>query len=196
MSVYTKTNGGIVEVPQGSVALKDNSSIKSASQIWVKKGGVWLPIWNYTAHSSPTVFWGTAQFSDTDFTGGKQDPNLAGDPYENWTGVQDFIDSELTNVVSNPQDGMTFSTFVEFPDFCYFAHPLSMGLATFFDNDSGFTGGWDGIRWPDDGGIHNETGPMRVTYDDGTGPTYWLVYRTDMAGIKDMSWSVTFSLGG
>ena len=136
-----------------------------------------------------------AQFSDTDFTGGKEDPNQAGDPYTRWTGVQDFMDSVLVNEHTTQEDNITISMDLAFPDYGYVAHPLEFGLASFRDNSNNFPGGWDGIYWPD-GSTTSQSGPMTVQYDngDGTGISYWCIYRTDFSGIGSMSWTVNFAL--
>jgi hypothetical protein len=190
MSLLLKSAGIWKSLEQGSVHLRDGT-IKQASQIWAKRSGTWYPIWTtQTFPSAGPQIWGIAQFSDTDFTGGKDDPNQAGDPYERWTGPQDFISSELT--VSHDGNGDAVVTMdVPFPEYGYFAHPASMGVATFIDNATGFPGGWDGAGWPD-GGSGTTSGPLTVTYDDGSGPKDWYVYRTDYSGIGQMSWTVQF----
>lgn len=190
MSLLLKNSGVWTDVPQGDLFLNANGSVVAPTQIWIKRNGLWKPVWSQTSGGLPR--WGIAQFSDTDFTGGKEDPNQAGDPYDHWTGVQDFIDSELTSIHPVQENGIVVDLDIPFPYYAYFAHPVEMGLAEFIDNENGFPGGWDGIEWPD-GQVGSTSGPMMVTYDDGNGPSYWYIYRTDFSGIGQMSWTVNFN---
>ena len=190
MSLLIKNSGVWKNLVRDSVPIRDGS-IKVPTQLWLKNVGVWQPIFDdpVAQPASPQI-WGMAQFADTDFTGGKTDPNQAGDPYERWTGPQHFIDDELT--YAHDGNGNAVITLnIPFPQYGYFAHPASMGIATFTDNANGFTGGWDGAKRPD-GGFDMATGPLMVTYDDGSGPKDWYVYRTDFSGIGQYSWTVSF----
>ena len=168
------------------VHIKDAGTYKSVVQGWVKDAGAWKPLWSL---APATARWGLAQFSDTDFTGGKSDPNQAGDPYESWTGVQDFIDSELTNVITPVTDGQIITT-VAFPLYVYLAIPKSEGFVTFTDDDTGFAGGFNGAAWGD-GGTPSTSGPVTVSYNDGTGVVDWYVYRSDFSGIGSQSWTLS-----
>lgn len=190
MSLIHKASGSLIDLPQGSVYARAGTA-KQVEQIWLNSAGIWYPVWGQEPSSTRYARWGVAQFSDTDFTGGKDDPNQAGDPYDRWTGVQDFIDSELTNIHAAQESGIQVSLDIPFPYYAYFACPIEMGPANFIDNDTGFPGGWDGAKWPD-GGTHSATGPIVVQYDDGDGLSYWYVYRTDFSGIGQMSWTVNF----
>lgn len=192
MPLFIKNSGVWKSLEQGSVHLKE-STLKIVGQIWIKRLGGWQSVWS--AENPPeqvadnTVLWGIAQFSDTDFTGGKTDPNQAGDPYTRWTGVQDFISSELVN--SDTTGGtVSVALNVPFPEYGYFAHPKSRGIAQFIDDSTGWPGGWDGANWPD-GGYWAATGPITVTYDNGNGPEDWYVYRTSFSGFGALSWQVT-----
>lgn len=154
-----------------------------------------LPI-NVTVVSTPMARWGIGQFSDTDFTGGKTDPNLEGTPYQRWANAQAFFTSVLTNQMASNANGTQFST--SQPDlakYAYFAHPSSLGTATFVDQSTMFPGGWDGVKWTpeDDFGASGESGPIELTLDDGSGPRLWKIYRTDFSGIGNYTWSVSYS---
>jgi hypothetical protein len=68
--------------------------------------------------------------------------------------------------------------------YAYCAIPKSaLGTAIFTDTGSGFAGAWDGAGVLSDGSNYGSvSGPVEVTYDDGSGPAIWYVYRTDWAG--------------
>jgi len=150
------------------------------------------------------AYYGLGQFSDTDFTGGKTNlvngvpTNQGGTPYQHWTGPQQFIDQQLTTHLTGagpfPTVNMnvTWGTNGDTPQYGYFAHPAYMGSAVFTDNSTGFPGSWDGMQWAD-GDVGTTTGPLTVTYDDGTGASLWKVYRTDFSGIGVISFTVTIS---
>ena len=143
---------------------------------------------DYRLPGAPKVLWGVAQFADTDFTGGKTNPNQDGTPYTRWNGPQDFIDTQLTNSYSGTGD-MDIDLFVPFPQYAYFAYPVSQGVADIRDKATNNPGGWDGATWAD-GGFDSTSGPLTVTYDDGSGPEDWFVYRTSFSGIEAMSWTI------
>jgi hypothetical protein len=148
------------------------------------------------AVSLARVRWGTAQFSDTDFTGGKTWPNQAGGTYETWTGVQQFITDELTTLATGngPHNLLLSLPFEPNPIYGYFAHPAWMGTYRFTDNSTTFDGSWDGASWFDGsvGDLPGEyMGPMTVTYDDGNGPEPWKIYRTDFSGLNDIDFTAT-----
>lgn len=193
MSLYIRDSGVWKKTQQGDVFNRVAGAYRAARQIWVKRGGVWFPVWGYAPSPTRYLRWGTANFSDTDFLGGKEFPNQAGVAYTVWSGPQDFISSVCTNVHTTRESDVLVEMNCSFPNYGYVAHPLEFGIATFHDNNSGFPGGWDGIYWPD-GSMTEKTGPMLVVYDDGGGPSYWLVYRTDYSGIGSMSWTVDFAL--
>lgn len=193
MPIFIKQDGVIHEVRAENVRVP-----QAVSQAYCKVVGHWQPMWSEqeepedptTGSSLPPGVprWGVAQFSDTDFTGGKQDPNMDGQPYQRWTGAQDFIDTMLTET----NEELTIELSIDFPNYGYFACKASDGLATFLDSVNGWPGGWDGAQW-EDGGFGMTTGPLTVLYDDGTGEAEWYVYRTDFSGIGDMGWSVTLA---
>lgn len=156
-----------------------------------------LPI-NVTVAVVPLARFGKGQFAGLDFTGGKDDGqngglNLEGQPYQQWTGPQDFFNSVLTNQMAANTNGQTFS--LNLPtgaDYGYFAHPSSLGTATLIDQSTMFPGGWDGATWETDGNFGETTGPIEVTIDDGTGPRLWKIYRTDFSGIGQYTWAVNY----
>lgn len=193
MSLLYKRAGVWKSVLQGDVFNRASGAYRATEQIWVRRGGVWFPVWGYTPSLTRYLRWGSANFSDTDFLGGKAFPNQAGVSYTTWTGVQDFIDSVCTNVHTTQESNVVINMELSFPNYGYVAHPLEFGIAAFHDNVSSFPGGWNGIYWPD-GSENEHRGPMRVLYNDGNGLSYWLVYRTDYSGIGSMSWTVDFAL--
>lgn len=195
MPIIVKTANLNVLSPS-SVFLRNTQGFVNPEQGFVKRNGNWHPLWsednpdpggNSNSPLPPGVArWGIAQFSDTDFTGGKTDPNADGQPYDRWTGVQDFIDSELQTTDPSLQVSMN----IDFPRYGYFAHKASEGTAMFIDSVNGWPGGWDGATW-EDGGFGSVFGPITVQYDDGTGVADWKVYRTDFSGVGNLSWTVT-----
>lgn len=199
MSVIVKDSDALKNITPAEFKIKHSGNVVSPLKGLLKHSGTWQPLWADTstepdepATDSPLPAgvprWGIAQFADTDFTGGKTDPNADGQPYQRWTGPQDFIDTMLQTYDSS----LTVTMDVPFPDYGYFAVKASDGQATFLDSQYGFPGGWDGAQW-EDGGFGSETGPITVTYDDGSGPAPWLVYRTDFSGIGQMTWNVTIA---
>jgi len=118
-----------------------------------------MPRWGYGGHAGPTL---------TD---------------NGYTGPQDFIDGMVTEylapvsgelIVYDQADGNTWT---------YMAFPKALGTAIFTDEGNGFPGAWEGASWEED--LSNYTtseGPIEVTYDDGTGPAPWYVYRSDWPG--------------
>jgi len=188
MSLFIKTAGVWKSLLQASVPVRDGT-IKIPTQLFLKDSGAWKAIWNAASpQTALKVLWGLAQFADTDFTGGKTDPNQAGTPYTRWTGPQDFIDSQLTNSYSGTGP-IDIDLFVPFPEYAYFAYPVSQGYADIRDNATNYPGGWEGATW-EDGGFGGTSGPLTVTYDDGSGPEDWYVYRTSFSGIDQMSWTI------
>lgn len=204
MPVITKVAGSFVAFLADDVKIKQDGAIVSPEQGFVKTDTGWHPLWaaqteepgpdpepeNPSASPLPPGVprWGVAQFSDTDFTGGKSNPNMDGKPYDRWEGPQDFIDNELQTYDPSMQVAIS----VPFPDYGYFAHKASDGTASFMDSVNGWPGGWDGAQWSD-GGFGTTSGPITVTYDDGTGPADWVIYRTDFSGIGDLAWTVTIA---
>tara|TARA_B100000700_G_scaffold88627_1_gene99947 strand:- start:62637 stop:67133 length:4497 start_codon:yes stop_codon:yes gene_type:complete len=113
--------------------------------------------------------WGYAPYAGPDLT-------AAGDT------VQSFLDA-LPSDMPSESNGEEFT--YDLPDgntYAYFAHPKSLGLATFTDTANNFAGSWDGASWQSDLSNMDNTGPIEVTYDDGSGPAQWYVYRTDWPG--------------
>lgn len=153
---------------------------------------------NVTVAVVPTARFGIGQFSGPDLTGGKNDGqnsgmNLEGQPYEQWTGPQDFFTSVLTSVMPSNNNGEQLSlNLVTGADYGYFAHPSDLGTATHTDLATGWPGGWDGITWEQDGNFGDTSGPIEVTVDDGSGPRLWKIYRTDFSGIGQYAWSVAY----
>lgn len=141
--------------------------------------------------------YGTAMFSDTDFTGGK-DPDgdiNYGTPYDSWTGLQDFADSVMTNVLPTTDSGQTISFNIGTAQYGYFMLPKSLAdSVTFVDPAVGFPGGMGGITWTPEGEMGATFGPLEVMYDsnDGQGPQPWLIYRTDWDSLGPISFVVTF----
>lgn len=199
MPVLIKDNGALKDVSKENFRLRHSGSVVVPTKGLLRHNGQWVSLWieNTTEPEDPVSNsplpagvprWGVAQFADTDFTGGKTDPNADGQPYQRWTGPQDFIDSMLQTY----DPSMEVSMNIPFPDYGYFAHKASDGTATFLDGTYGWPGGWDGATW-EDGGFGSTQGPISVMYDDGSGPAEWLIYRTDFSGVGDMMWNVTVS---
>lgn len=188
MPIYLKDNNVFSpELLQGSAFVKVSGNWVEAEQIFVEKDSVWLPMF-------PVTFprWGIGQFADTDFTGGKSGTNQAGGAYETWSGPQDFIDSVCTNIIPSVEDEVEFSISVSgMENYGYYAHPAEWGNAIFTDTNSSFSGAWDGASW-EDGGFTGDSGPLVVSYDDGTGAKNWHVYRTDFSAIGSFTYSVSY----
>lgn len=166
MAFLKKHQGSILHLSRENLAFNFQGSVSSPEQGFVKSSGVWYPIFPELSQAH----WGYAQYAG---------PELSSNGY---LGAQSFIEEHLTNRLPL-KDGETLT--YDLPDgqtFAYFAHPASMGVALFTDLTSSFQGSWDGAKWLDDFSNFDETGPIEVTFDDGTGPVLWYVYRTDWAG--------------
>lgn len=146
--------------------------------------------------SAARVRWGRAMFADSDWTGGKTNPNQAGTDYERWSGIQQFMNDEITNTATGngPHDIILSLPFEPAPLYGYFAHPAWMGTYRFTDTSTTFDGSWDGASWGDGtvgDGPGEHLGPVEVMYDDGNGAELWKVYRTDFSGLDDIHYIAT-----
>lgn len=166
MPLFQKRAGALVELRRGDVFLRDAVAAKRVEQIWVKDSSGWKPVFPVLQLAR----WGYATFAGE---------SLA--EYEH-QGPQAFIDG-LTSLMASNDNGETLT--YSLPDgntFAYFAHPKVLGVATFTDLGNGFAGAWDGATWKEDLSNFEAMGPVEVTYDPGTGPEQWYVYRTDWQG--------------
>jgi hypothetical protein len=140
--------------------------------------------------------WGVAMFSDTDFTGGPAggtdiDYDI---PYEQWTGIQDFADKVMTNLMATATTE-EFTIDLGQAQYGYFMHLKDLSTqATFTDTANGFPGGWNGATWTPEGVMGSEFTPIEVTYDcgDGLGPRQWLIYRTDWGSLGQLTYRVEY----
>lgn len=143
--------------------------------------------------------YGVAQFSDTDFTGGKTGTDDYGNPYERWTGIQDFADSVLTTEMPSTEENQTITYNIGDGQYGYFMHPKAMmteasPTARFTDIAINVPGGMGGITWTPPGEIGESFEPMEVMYDanDGQGAQPWLIYRTDWDSLGTITFKVEF----
>lgn len=141
--------------------------------------------------------YGVAMFSDTDFTGGKTgtDPNY-GKPYTRWTGIQDFADKVMTNILPSSNSNELFTINVGEAQYGYFMHLKSLTTyAEFTDQAINVPGGFGGITWTPEGEVGAAFDPIEVTYDchDGNGPQQWLVYRTDWDSLGSLTFKVRYT---
>jgi len=166
MAILTKHQGTIRSLSREDVVFKQGGTTVPPEQGLIKVSDVWYPLFPALSQAH----WGYAQYAG---------PDLIENGY---LGPQSFIEENLTSrlpvksgetLTYNLPDGQTYA---------YFAHPVSFGVALFTDLTSSFQGSWDGAKWLDDFSNFDETGPIEVTFDDGTGPAQWYVYRTDWAG--------------
>lgn len=145
---------------------------------------------------------GVAMFADIDFTGGEGE-NIYGTPYTQWTGIQNFGDSVMTNLL--PMEGGEFTFEIPEGTYGYVMYPASLvggagNRATFIDMGSMLTGGMGGVTWTPEGEIPEDVmdptafDGMDVTYDsgDGTGPQPWVIHRTDWDSLGTAKFSVSF----
>lgn len=139
--------------------------------------------------------WGVAMFSDTDFTGGKTgtDPNYD-KPYTRWTGIQDFADKVMTNLLPSNNSNEKFTADVGEAQYLYFMAPKSLGKATFTDQAINIDGGMGGITWTPEGEQGDKFDGIDVQYDchDGNGPVTWTIYRTDYDGLGRITFNVRY----
>lgn len=153
--------------------------------------------------------WGVAMFANRKFTGGvlpeditpemadpqwnggvKVNPSPSGRDYDHWTGIQDFADKVMTNIIvpSATNADAQFTSVIHTDDFVYFmwdkraAPDITMILL-----DSGFEDLWYGVNWLNDllgnyedlpGYNPNLPHYQTVRYDDGTGERDWIIART------------------
>tara|TARA_B100000700_G_scaffold101966_1_gene114992 strand:+ start:38157 stop:44120 length:5964 start_codon:yes stop_codon:yes gene_type:complete len=89
----------------------------------------------------------------------------------------------------------TFSLTIPEGEYGWFAYPAALGEARFVDADVSIEGGWDGATWPE-GSVEFSTGPVRVTVNNGTEDVEWLLYRTDFAGLGEVTFDVQFENNG
>lgn len=147
-----------------------------------------------TGNSRPR--YGVAMFSDTDFMGGTGNHLDYGMPYTQWTGIQNFADSVMTNIMPNSNSNETFTMNVTEGKYGYFMHLKSLSLsAQFTDLAINVPGGFGGITWTPEGEIGANFDPMEVTYDsgDGNGPQQWMIYRTDWDSLGNLTFRVVYS---
>jgi hypothetical protein len=139
--------------------------------------------------------WGVAMFSDTDFTGGKTgtDPNYD-KPYTRWTGIQDFADKVMTNLLASSNSNEKFTANVGEAQYLYFMAPKALGKATFTDQAINIDGGMGGITWTPEGEQGDNFEGIDVQYDskDGNGPVTWTIYRTDYDSLGSITFNVRY----
>lgn len=139
--------------------------------------------------------WGVAMFSDIDFKGGKvaKDPNYD-KPYDKWTGIQDFADKVMTNVLPSVNNGEAFTMNVVEAKYGYFMCLKSLGNATFTDQAISIDGGFGGITWTPEGEQGDTFTGLDVTYDchDGLGPKVWTIFRTDYDSLGSVTFKVRY----
>lgn len=139
--------------------------------------------------------WGVAMFSDTDFKGGKvaTDPNYD-KPYTHWTGIQDFADKVMTNLLSSNNSNELFTVNVGEAQYGYFMALKSLGKATFTDQAINIDGGFGGISWTPEGEQGDNFDGIDVQYDchDGNGVQTWTIYRTDYDSLGSVTFKVRY----
>lgn len=139
--------------------------------------------------------WGVAMFSDTDFKGGKvaTDPNYD-KPYTHWTGIQDFADKVMTNLLPSNNSNELFTVNVGEAQYGYFMALKSLGKATFTDQAINIDGGMGGISWTPEGEQGDTFDGIDVQYDchDGQGVKTWTIYRTDYDSLGSVTFKVRY----
>lgn len=139
--------------------------------------------------------WGVAMFSDTDFLGGKvaTDPNYD-KPYTHWTGIQDFADKVMTNLLASNNSNELFTVNVGEAQYGYFMALKSLGKATFTDQAINIDGGMGGISWTPEGEQGDTFDGIDVQYDchDGNGLKTWTIYRTDYDSLGSVTFKVRY----
>ena len=78
-------------------------------------------------------------------------------------------------------------------EYLWYAAPVSYGVPTFYDKDSGFTGGWDGANLPFEGIHPTIVGPKIISVTVDAQTRDFALYRTDYAGLgcpPDNQWAV------
>lgn len=152
-------------VAKEDVRVRHEGAVRNISQAFVKHGATWKPVFEQLS----VARWGYAEYAG---------PSLSENGYE---GPQSFIEQHLTTYTDN-SDGQLLT--YDLPDnvYAYFAHPASLGVATFTDTANSFQGAWDGATWLDDYSNLDAMGPVEVEFDAGDGVELWYVYRTDWPG--------------
>ena len=105
------------------------------------------------------------------------------------TGVLLYLPNEMT---TNDSGGEFTINVANVSDYGYFAHPSSLGTATFTDTNSLFTGGWDGATWPNNGSVGATNGPLTILRTIGGQQQSWKLYRTDFPGIGQFTFRVDY----
>lgn len=149
--------------------------------------------------SSALPRFGIAMFSDTDFTGGKEgnDPNH-NIPYTRWTGVQDFCDKVMTNLLPDMSGGLItgFVPDAHYGYAMYLKSSTPTGRGLFTETTINFPGGFGGITWTPEGEVPEDMmdpasmDGIEVMYDshDGAGPQVWVIHRMDWPDQGNISY--------
>lgn len=143
--------------------------------------------------------YGQAMFSDTDFTGGPEGESNENwnIPYTQWTGVQHFCDTVMTNILPSADSGQTFKLNLNEGFYGYFMilkSMMTLPKVQFYDNAVGMVGGMDGITWTPEYAMGDVYDGMEIEYDchDGNGVQTWVIYRTDWDALGKLTYTVTF----
>lgn len=146
-----------------------------------------------TVSNSAVVGAGMPRWGYGPFSGPHQTEN-------GFTSAQQLVES-LTGLTILPSTNDDEMLNIQLPDantYAYFLCPVSLGTVNFLDTLSMFTGGWDGSTWSFDpfaDGSFMNMGPALITYNDGTGPAQWALYRTDYTGPWNpaIPWRISYS---
>jgi hypothetical protein len=89
-------------------------------------------------------------------------------------------------------ENLNFTLDLPTSEYGFFAYPAALGEAVFRDENSGFTGGWDGATW--DLGIIRygnvyKSRPLVTNVNDSK----WFIYRADFSGYQSLHFSVEFA---
>lgn len=103
------------------------------------------------------------------------------------------IDANFEDQMESNVDGDVLRLDVTEGNYGYLISPVSNGAITFVDLAGGAAGGWDGASWPTDGTPGEESGPVTIQLDFGSGPEDWYVYRTDFQSLGQKSWKLTYA---
>lgn len=142
--------------------------------------------------------WGVAQFSDTDFTGGKTGKDSYGNTYVRWSGLQDFADKVMTHMMPSANSGETFTMNIGDGQYGYYMYPKSLVTkpagAEFTDQAVNVPGGMGGVRWTPEGEVGDNYDPLEVSYDahDGKGAQPWYIHRTDFDSLGTITFKVRY----
>lgn len=104
-----------------------------------------------------------------------------------YASLSTYLDSTMPSSAS----GNSFTTESTGSNFIYFAHPASLGVATFTEPTLGLSGGMDGATWPA-GSIGTEYGPLTVTRTIDGVDEDWYLYRSDFPGIGEITFRVDY----